>query len=57
MYKNKKGVDKYKSPLEEDEDERFLVVRVTDEGMELREKALDIPAKICTKTYLKSYAI
>lgn len=28
------------------EDERFLVVRVTDEGMELREKALDIPAKI-----------
>ena len=28
------------------EDERFLVVRVTDAGMELREKALDIPAKI-----------
>lgn len=28
------------------EDERFLVVRVTEEGMELREKALDIPAKI-----------
>lgn len=28
------------------EDERFLVVRVTDAGMELREKALDIPATI-----------
>lgn len=27
-------------------DERFLVVSVTDEGMELREKALDIPAKM-----------
>lgn len=28
------------------EDERFLVVRVTDEGMKLREKAVEIPAKI-----------
>ncbi len=27
-------------------DERFLVVRITDEGIALREKALDIPAKI-----------
>lgn len=27
-------------------DERFLVVRITDEGMNLREKAVDIPAKI-----------
>lgn len=28
------------------EDERFLVVRVTDDGMKLREKAVEIPAKI-----------
>ena len=27
-------------------DERFLVVRITDTGMKLREKAIDIPAKI-----------
>ena len=27
-------------------DERFLVVSITDAGMELREKAVDIPAKI-----------
>lgn len=27
-------------------DERFLVVKVTDEGMALREKALDIPTKL-----------
>lgn len=27
-------------------DERFLVVSITEKGMELREKALDIPAKI-----------
>lgn len=27
-------------------DERFLVVSITDEGMKLREKAVDIPAKI-----------
>ena len=28
------------------EDERNLIVTVTDKGMELREKALDIPEKI-----------
>ena len=28
------------------EDERFLVVSITDKGMKLREKAVDIPAKI-----------
>lgn len=28
------------------EDERFLVVRVTEEGMKLRDKAVEIPAKI-----------
>lgn len=28
------------------EDERYLVVRITDKGMKLREKAVDIPAKI-----------
>lgn len=28
------------------EDERFLVVRITDEGLALREKAVEIPAKI-----------
>lgn len=27
-------------------DERFLIVKITDEGMALREKAVDIPAKI-----------
>lgn len=27
-------------------DERFLVVSITDEGMKLREKAVDIPSKI-----------
>lgn len=27
-------------------DERFLVVTITDKGMELREKAVEIPAKI-----------
>lgn len=27
-------------------DERFLVVSITEKGMELREKAVDIPAKI-----------
>lgn len=27
-------------------DERFLVVSVTDEGMKLREKAVDIPSKL-----------
>ena len=27
-------------------DERFLVVSITEEGMKLREKAVDIPAKI-----------
>ena len=27
-------------------DERFLVVKVTDEGLALREKALDIPTKL-----------
>ena len=27
-------------------DERFLVVSITDKGMKLREKAVDIPAKI-----------
>lgn len=27
-------------------DERFLIVKITDEGMTLREKAVDIPAKI-----------
>ena len=28
------------------EDERFLVVSITDKGMKLREKAVDIPARI-----------
>lgn len=28
------------------DDERFLVVSITDEGMELREKAVDVPTKI-----------
>lgn len=28
------------------EDERFLVVSITDKGLKLREKAVDIPAKI-----------
>lgn len=28
------------------EDERFLVVSITEEGMALREKAVDIPAKL-----------
>lgn len=27
-------------------DERFLVVRITEEGMNLREKAVEIPAKV-----------
>lgn len=33
------------------EDERFLIVTVSDEGMKLRDKALDIPAKVggCVK--------
>ncbi len=33
------------------EDERFLIVTVSDEGMKLREKAVDIPAKVggCVK--------
>lgn len=28
------------------DDERFLVVSITDEGMKLREKAVDVPTKI-----------
>lgn len=28
------------------EDERFLVVQITEKGMQLRERAVDIPAKI-----------
>ncbi|MBR3646079.1 MAG: MarR family transcriptional regulator [Lachnospiraceae bacterium] len=28
------------------EDERLLIVRITDDGMKLREKAVDIPAKV-----------